>query len=145
MRCNVKYFTILSKIFSFAAIILLFALQCAIISEQKLFRVCGEMDITTVYGTVILGSSPGRRTKKSRNKICGFLISLKRDENPESIGLPKIRKYFWEKEQTSERGGFANSKSPRTKIATPSPGRRTKKSRNKICGFLLVQNFAGNV
>ena len=116
------------------------------------------MDITTVYGTVILGSSPGRRTKKSRNKICGFLISLKRDENPESIGLPKIRQYFWEKvgvphrlynlwgdKQTSERGGFANSKSPRTKIATPSPGRRTKKSRNKICGFLLVQNFAGNV
>ncbi len=68
-----------------------------------------------------------------------FLIRLKRDENPESIGLPRIRKYFWEKvgvphrlynlwgdKQTSERGGFASSKSPRTKIAMPSPGRRTK-------------------
>ena len=82
---------------------------------------------------------PADAPKNNRNKICGFLIRLKRDENPESIGLPKIRKYFWEKvgvphrlynlwgdKQTSERGGFANSKSPRTKIATPSPGRRTK-------------------
>lgn len=27
---------------------------------------CGEMDITAVFGTVILGSSPGRRTNTKR-------------------------------------------------------------------------------
>ncbi len=33
------------------------------LKKHSVLCVCGEMDITTVYGTVILGSSPGRRTK----------------------------------------------------------------------------------
>lgn len=40
-------------------------------------RVCGEMDITSVYGTDILGSSPGRRTnqKKSATSVADFLYN----------------------------------------------------------------------
>ncbi len=40
------------------------------------------MDITTVYGTVILGSSPGRRTIVNRKIVLRFFIDFNRDENP---------------------------------------------------------------
>ena len=40
----------------------------------NLVCVCGEMDITTVYGTVVPGSNPGRRTNLKHFFKCFFYV-----------------------------------------------------------------------
>ena len=71
--------------------LMVFRLACSTVAIRLLaLRLCGEMDITTVFGTVVPGSNPGGGTQKKFIRLLDFPhlqlgILLKNERECETI------------------------------------------------------------